>query len=136
MWASSPAEQDVPLHHFTRKLSMNPMITPYSGSVLIGLPPTPEEIDDFVHDSSPDAFSKVVDRLLGRPQYGERWGRYWLDVARYAEDDTHGWTKPFLADDPPFPPCGVVPGRVHIHSRSPYLCSHEPGQPTARTDVD
>lgn len=62
---------------------------------LIGLPPTPEEVDDFLRDTSPDAFSKVVDRLLSRPQYGERWGRYWLDVARFAEEDTHGWTKPF-----------------------------------------
>ena len=57
---------------------------------LIGLPPTPEEIDAFVDDKSPDAFEKVVDRLLASPQYGERWGRHWLDVARYAEDDVRG----------------------------------------------
>ena len=55
---------------------------------LIGLPPTPEEVEAFVNDTSPDAFAKVVDRLLPRPHYGERWGRYWLDVARYA--DTNG----------------------------------------------
>src|SRR5262245_61270644 len=54
---------------------------------LIGLPPTPEEIDAFVNDKSPDAFSKVVDRLLASPHYGERWGREWLDVARFGEDD-------------------------------------------------
>ena len=53
---------------------------------LIGLPPTPEEIDAFLKDNSPDAFAKVVDRLLASPHYGERWARYWLDVARYAED--------------------------------------------------
>ena len=50
---------------------------------LIGLPPTPKEVDDFVADSSPDAFAKVVDRLLDSPHYGERWGRHWLDLARY-----------------------------------------------------
>jgi mono/diheme cytochrome c family protein/cytochrome c553 len=54
---------------------------------LIGLPPTPEEIAAFEKDASPDAFAKVVDRLLGSPRYGERWGRMWLDVARYGEDD-------------------------------------------------
>ncbi len=52
---------------------------------LTGLPPTPEEIDAFLRDTSADAFAKVVDRLLASPRYGERWGRHWLDVARYAE---------------------------------------------------
>lgn len=52
---------------------------------LIGLPPTPEEIAEFVNDRSPDAYAKLVDRLLARPQFGERWGRHWLDVVRYAE---------------------------------------------------
>ena len=56
---------------------------------LTGLPPTPEEIDAFVADKSPDAYAKLVDRLLASPHYGERWGRYWLDVARYAEDQAH-----------------------------------------------
>src|SRR5580658_2396270 len=55
---------------------------------LLGLPPTPEEVEAFVADHSKDAFAKVVDRLLASPHYGERWGRYWLDVARYA--DTKG----------------------------------------------
>ena len=54
---------------------------------LTGLPPTPEEIAAFEKDTSPDAFAKVVDRLLASPHYGERWGRVWLDVARYGEDD-------------------------------------------------
>jgi hypothetical protein len=53
---------------------------------LIGLPPTPEEVDAFVRDTSKDAFATVVDRLLASPHYGERWGRYWLDVARYSDD--------------------------------------------------
>jgi len=54
---------------------------------LIGLPPTPAEIEAFLADRSPDAFAKVVDRLLESPQYGERWGRHWLDVARYADSN-------------------------------------------------
>lgn len=52
---------------------------------LIGLPPAPQEIDAFLKDTAPDAFEKVVDRLLASPKFGERWGRHWLDVARYAE---------------------------------------------------
>ena len=52
---------------------------------LIGLPPTPEEVEAFVLDQSPQAFAKVVDRLLASPHYGERWGRHWLDTARYAD---------------------------------------------------
>jgi hypothetical protein len=53
---------------------------------LIGLPPTPEEVDAFVRDGSSRAFAEVIDRLLASPRYGERWGRYWLDVARYSDD--------------------------------------------------
>jgi hypothetical protein len=52
---------------------------------LVGLPPTPEEVEAFVADTSPDAFAKVVDRLLASDRFGERWGRHWLDVARFAE---------------------------------------------------
>ncbi len=55
---------------------------------LIGIPPSWEEVDSFVRDESPNAFEKVLDRLLDSPRYGERWGRHWLDIARYA--DTHG----------------------------------------------
>jgi hypothetical protein len=54
---------------------------------LTGLPPAPGEVDAFLADSSPDAFAKVVDRLLASPHYGERWARHWLDVARYADGD-------------------------------------------------
>lgn len=54
---------------------------------LTGLPPTPEEAEAFLADKSPDAYEKVVDRLLASPRYGERWGRHWLDLARYAESE-------------------------------------------------
>jgi len=54
---------------------------------LTGLPPTTAEVQEFLADSSPDAFAKVVDRLLASPRYGERWGRHWLDVARYADSN-------------------------------------------------
>ena len=54
---------------------------------LIGLPPTVDEIKDFLADDSPDAFQKVTGRLLASPQYGARWGRHWLDVARYADSN-------------------------------------------------
>jgi hypothetical protein len=54
---------------------------------LIGLPPTPEEIDAFVNDRSSNAYEKVVDRLLASPHYGERWARHWLDLARFAESE-------------------------------------------------
>jgi mono/diheme cytochrome c family protein len=57
---------------------------------LTGLPPTEAEVEAFVHDRSPNAWEKVVNRLLASPRYGERWGRHWLDVARYSEDDVRG----------------------------------------------
>jgi hypothetical protein len=66
---------------------------------LIGLPPTPEEVTAFANDDSPDAYERVIDRLLASPHYGERWGRHWLDLARYADtsgfhndlDRPHAW---------------------------------------------
>jgi len=66
---------------------------------LLGLPPTPEEVEAFVQDNSPQAWERVVDRLLTSPHYGERWGRHWLDLARYADssgfhndlDRPHAW---------------------------------------------
>jgi cytochrome c553 len=83
---------------------------------LIGLPPTPEEVDAFLKDDSADAFAKVVDRLLASSQYGERWARHWLDVARYGEDQAHtfearkypdgfryrDWVVKALNDDKPY----------------------------------
>jgi len=81
---------------------------------LIGLPPTLSEIDAFAKDSSPDAYANLIDRLLASPHYGERWGRHWLDVARFAETDgfehdavrPHAWryrdyvVQSFNADKP------------------------------------
>ena len=61
---------------------------------LTGLPPTPAEVDAFLSDRAPDAYEKVVDRLLASPRYGERWALYWLDLVRFAESDG------FKADDP------------------------------------
>lgn len=58
---------------------------------LIGLPPSPEQAEQFLKDQSKDAFEKVVDKLLASPRYGERWARHWLDVVHYA--DTHGYDK-------------------------------------------
>jgi hypothetical protein len=64
---------------------------------LTGLPPSPEDVNAFLKDESPDAFAKVLDRLLASPKYGERWARHWLDVARYADDS-------FLStEDKPYP---------------------------------
>jgi hypothetical protein len=64
---------------------------------LTGLPPAPEEVDAFIADSSPDAYERLIDRLLARPQYGERWGRYWLDVVRFGQ--TNGYERD---DEKPF----------------------------------
>ncbi|SIO60262.1 Planctomycete cytochrome C [Singulisphaera sp. GP187] len=83
---------------------------------LIGLPPTVEEVEAFLRDDSPEAFARVVDRLLASPHYGERWGRHWLDVARYGEDQAHtfearlypsgfryrDWVVKSLNDDKPY----------------------------------
>ncbi|HYO80438.1 MAG TPA: DUF1549 domain-containing protein, partial [Bryobacteraceae bacterium] len=60
---------------------------------LLGLPPTPAEVREFTEDRSPDAWGKLIDRLLASPHYGERWGRHWLDVARYA--DSNGYEHDF-----------------------------------------
>jgi hypothetical protein len=65
---------------------------------LIGLRPTYEQVEAFVNDESPDAFERVIEELLASPHYGERWGRYWLDVVRYGEDSFTG-----EATSPPFP---------------------------------
>jgi hypothetical protein len=61
---------------------------------LIGLPPTVEELDAFINDARPDAYSRQVERLLASPHYGERWARHWLDAARYADSDGYEKDKP------------------------------------------
>jgi hypothetical protein len=60
---------------------------------LTGLPPTPDEVEHFVNDKSPKAYDQLIERLLASPRYGERWGRHWLDVVRYA--DTNGYSNDF-----------------------------------------
>lgn len=64
---------------------------------LTGLPPTPAEVDAFLADTHPDAYSRLVERLLASPHYGERWGRVWLDAARYADSDGYEKDKPRFA---------------------------------------
>jgi hypothetical protein len=64
---------------------------------LIGLPPAPEDVDAFLADDAPDAFERVVDRLLDSPHYGEKWGRHWLDLVRYAE--TNGYERDGLKEN-------------------------------------
>jgi cytochrome c551/c552 len=63
---------------------------------LLGLPPTPQEIEAFLSDSRPDAYEQLIDRLLASPHYGERWGRHWLDVARFGE--SHGYEQNHLRE--------------------------------------
>jgi mono/diheme cytochrome c family protein len=58
---------------------------------VLGLPPSPEDVERFLNDTSPDAYEKLIDQLLARPQFGERWGRHWLDVVRYAQ--TNGYER-------------------------------------------
>jgi mono/diheme cytochrome c family protein len=83
---------------------------------LLGMPPTPDEIDAFLADRSPDAYEKLIDRLLASPRYGERWARHWLDVARFGESDgfendklrDHAWRyRDYVIrsfnDDKPYP---------------------------------
>ena len=64
---------------------------------LLGIPPTPEEVDAFVQDTDPQAYEKLIDRLLESPRYGERWARHWIDIARFAE--SHGYEQDY---DRPF----------------------------------
>jgi hypothetical protein len=93
-WSASPIDQFVSAilqqHRLTpaRQTDKHTLIRRATFD-MIGLPPTPAEVDAFLADDSPEAFARVVDRLLASPQYGERWARHWLDVVRYA--DTAGF---------------------------------------------
>lgn len=84
----SPAAEN---HALIRRLSLD----------LIGLPPTPAEVEAFVSDNSRDAYEKLVDRLLASPAYGEKWARIWLDLARYA--DSYGYGQDSLRQNNPWP---------------------------------
>src|SRR5205823_1414548 len=61
---------------------------------LIGLPPTPDNVAEFLSDARPDTVERLIDRLLASPHFGERWGRHWLDLARYADSDGYEKDKP------------------------------------------
>lgn len=103
-WAQSPIDHFILAKLETAGLQPNPIADKRAlirrvTFDLTGLPPTEIEIQLFLQDKSPDAFTKVVDRLLASPAYGERWARYWLDVARYS--DTKGDTP--KRDDPRYP---------------------------------
>jgi cytochrome c553 len=104
-WAKTPIDNFILAELEEKELKPNPIadkrtLIRRATFDLIGLPPTPEEVDAFVKDESPDAFAKVVDRLLASPHYGERWGRHWLDVARYS--DTKGQVRR-QREDPNYP---------------------------------
>ncbi len=97
-WGQSPVDQFILAGLEAKKIAPSPRTSKRTllrraTYDLTGLPPTATEIDAFEKDPSPDAFAKVIDRLLASPHYGERWGRHWLDVARYAD------TKGYLAGD-------------------------------------
>lgn len=94
-WRMNPIDRFIAAEHEARGLTPRPeapraVLLRRVTLDLIGLPPTPEELRDFLNDAAPNAYQKVVDRLLDSPQFGERWGRHWMDVWRYS--DWAGWT--------------------------------------------
>lgn len=89
-WNGTPIDRFVAAKHEEKQLKANGPVSKEklirrAYFDLIGLPPTPEQVDAFVKDAAPNAFEKVIDELLQSERYGERWGRHWLDVARFAE---------------------------------------------------
>jgi mono/diheme cytochrome c family protein len=103
-WCKTPVDNFVLARLEENSIVPNPVADKYTlirraTFDVTGLPPTEEEVQRFLVDDSPEAWAKVVDRLLASPHYGERWGRYWLDVARYA--DTKGDTP--NREDPRYP---------------------------------
>ena len=97
-WGHTPVDKFVLARLEAAKLAPNPAtdrrkLIRRAYFDLIGLPPTPEEVDAFVKDTAPDAYEKVIDHLLASPHYGERWGRHWLDLARFAE--SHGFEQDY-----------------------------------------
>src|SRR5206468_6961918 len=94
-WGHNPIDAFVAAERSARKLTPRPeaakeVLLRRVYLDLIGLSPTPEEQRAFAADTSPDAYEKVVDRLLDDPRYGERWGRHWMDIWRYS--DWAGWS--------------------------------------------
>ncbi len=94
-WQQNPIDAFVAAEHQRRGLTARPeaarhVLLRRVYLDLTGLPPTRREVQEFQNDSSPDAYEKVVDRLLASPQYGERWARHWMDVWRYSDWDGYG----------------------------------------------
>ncbi len=89
-WSSNPIDAFVASGHRSRGLSFSPqagreILLRRVYLDLVGLPPTPEELHQFLGDSAPGAYERVVDRLLASPRYGERWARHWMDIWRYSD---------------------------------------------------
>lgn len=94
-WISNPIDNFILSKLEEKGLQPSPMADRYTlirrvSLDITGILPTPEEVDAFVYDDDPNAYEKLVDRLLASPHYGERWGRHWLDAARYA--DSNGYS--------------------------------------------
>ncbi|MCH8829331.1 MAG: DUF1553 domain-containing protein, partial [Planctomycetes bacterium] len=100
-WIRNAIDQFVAARLHEKKLTPSPTADRYTlikrlHYDLIGLPPTLKDVDAFVNDASPDAYEKLVDRLLRSKHFGERWGRHWLDKARYADSDGYEKDRPRL----------------------------------------
>jgi hypothetical protein len=101
-WVSTPVDAFIAQTHSAAGLQHAPQATRRTlvrrlYLDLIGLPPTPKQVDEFLEDDSPSAYETLVERLLKSPHYGERWGRYWLDLARWAESQgyQHDFVRPY-----------------------------------------
>jgi hypothetical protein len=97
-WCRTPVDRFILAALAARRLSPNPpadrrTLIRRASFDLLGLPPAPEDVDAFVRDPDPQAFEKLLDRLLASPHYGERWARHWMDVARFAE--SHGYEQDY-----------------------------------------
>ena len=97
-WCRTPVDQFVLDRQRQEHLSPNPLadrrtLIRRANFDLLGLPPEPEEIEAFVNDPAPDAYQRLIDRLLASPHFGERWARHWLDLARWAE--SHGFEQDY-----------------------------------------
>ncbi len=97
-WCRTPVDRFIQEKLAAVKLTANPIadrrtLVRRAYFDLLGLPPKPAEVEAFVNDPAPDAYEKLIDRLLANPHFGERWGRHWLDLARYAE--SHGFEQDY-----------------------------------------
>ena len=127
-WVSNPIDAFIAAEHEAHGLKARPEAPPHVllrrvHVDLTGLPPTAEELEAFLADKSPEAFAKVVDRLLASPRYGERWGRHWMDVWRYSD-----WAG-FGAAGPRQSAAHLALARLdrRLAQRGQGLRSHDPG---------